>query len=432
MMRENKLDITQMEKLMKNLIIILFVLFNHASYAQDLLKFSVKAKSEISSPVSVSLDGIKYNLDKNSLALYELTNSGEQKRSCQLEAGHSSRLWFVMDGKEKKDGERSYVLRLENKEESEEFTISLHKDLTDLNLRFNNKSILNYRYGLIYPPDSIVPAFRKNLHNLKKYGAYLHPVWSPGGEVLTQIQAPDHPHHFGIWGPWTKTKIGKRELDFWDLSLGQGTVNFSGFLSQVEGDVFGGFKALQNHIDFGADGEDQIAFNEILDVRAWNIGEGVWMLDYTTSLSTSLQNGILFEKYRYGGGIGFRTTEKWTNATSTVLSSENKNRATADGTKARWCIIEGISDVREGRSGILFMSHPANRAHPEPMRVWPVEWDDLYFQFSPIKDAAWKLDKNQSYTLKYRLIVFDGEMKTELAEEYWKAFCSLPRIEFNY
>jgi len=246
---------------------------------------------------------------------------------------------------------------------------------------------------------------------------------------LTQIQSPDHPHHFGIWGPWTKTKIGDRELNFWDLSLGQGTVNFAGFLSQAEGDVFGGFKALQNHMDFGANGEDQIAFSEILDVRAWNIGESSWMLDYTSSLSTSLELGVLFEQYRYGGGIGFRPTKKWTNATSTVLSSENKTRVNADSTEARWCIVEGISGVSEGRSGILFMSHPTNRAHPEPMRVWPAEWDDLYFQFSPIKNKEWKLIKNQSYTLKYRLIIFDGEMTPKLAEDYWKAFSTLPIVD---
>jgi len=33
-----------------------------------------------------------------------------------------------------------------------------------------------------------------------------------------------------------------------------------------------------------------------------------------------------------------------------------------------WMIIEGESSVEEGRSGILFMSHPDNQAHPESMR----------------------------------------------------------------
>jgi hypothetical protein len=73
---------------MKNIIIILFIFFCQASIAQDLLKFNMEAKNEISSPVSVSLDGIAYNLDKSSLVLYELTNHQEQKIPCQLESGH--------------------------------------------------------------------------------------------------------------------------------------------------------------------------------------------------------------------------------------------------------------------------------------------------------------------------------------------------------
>jgi hypothetical protein len=399
--------------------------------AQDLLKFSVNIENDIPFPMSVSLDGINYNMDKNSLVLYELNQGSEKRISSQLESGHSALLWFILDGQKTANEVRHFVLRAETTTQNQETAIKLRKNLTDLNLSFNNKSILNYRFGLIYPPDSIVPWFSKNIHNLKKKGAYLHPVWSPGGEVLTQIQALDHPHHFGIWGPWTKTKIGERKLDFWDLSLGQGTVNFDGFLSQTEGNVFGGFKALQNHMDFGANGEDQIAFNEILDVRVWNIGEGIWMIDYTSSLSTSLETGVLFEKYRYGGGIGFRATEKWKASTSTIFTSGGKNRQNADATNARWCIVEGVSGVSEGRSGILFMSHPSNRSHPEPMRIWPSSMNDLYFQFSPIKQEAWKLEQNRSYTLKYRLIVFDGDIKPELAEKYWKSFAFRPFVKFE-
>jgi hypothetical protein len=139
-----------------------------------------------------------------------------------------------------------------------------------------------------------------------KRSGFIHPLSSPGGEVLSRIQAPDHYHHYGIWGPWTKTTIDGRSVDFWNLMAGEGTVKFIGFLSEAEGAIYSGFQALQQHVDFGAKGEDQIAMNEILDVRAWNIGEGVWMIDYTTSLNSPLKNGIMLDAYRYGGGIGFR------------------------------------------------------------------------------------------------------------------------------
>ena len=193
---------------------------------------------------------------------------------------------------------------------------------------------------------------------------------------------------------------------------------------------------MQQHIDFGAKGKDQIAMNEILDVRAWNVGEKVRVVDYTTSLNSPLKNGIMLDAYRYGGGIGFRATEKWNKDNCTVLTSDNKTRIDADGSYARWCIVEGESATKEGRSGILFLSHPANRMHPEPMRVWPLDANngrgDMYFEFVPIRHDDWKLEPKQNYTLKYRMIIFDGKIDAKTAEMYWNCFAGNPGIEMIY
>jgi hypothetical protein len=140
----------------------------------------------------------------------------------------------------------------------------------------------------------------------------------------------------------------------------------------------------------------------------------------------------MLDAYRYGGGIGFRATEKWHKDNCTVLTSEGKTRADADGSNARWCIVEGESDTEEGRSGILFMSYPANRMHPEPMRVWPLDANkgrgDMYFEFCPIRHTGWKLEKGTDYSLKYRMIVFDGKLSVDEAEIYWQEFANPPEI----
>ncbi len=90
--------------------------------------------------------------------------------------------------------------------------------------------------------------------------------------------------------------------------------------------------------------------------------------------------------------------------------------------------MEGESSVPEGRSGILFLSHPSNRSHPEPMRVWPLDANngrgDMFFEFCPIRHQEWKLEQGQDYTLKYRMIVFDGKMEHIAAEKYWKSFAN--------
>ncbi len=413
---------------MKTKILFIALLFTQSLIAQQLAKFTVTiGKDRLDSPVSVTLDNMNYNTDKGNLVLYEITKQGEQVVPCQLEAGHSARLWFVLKGESKKGTKREFVLKREDKAFLEETKVSLSKDNEDLSLSFNENPILKYRYAVTLPPKEADPLYKRS--------GYIHPLSSPGGKVLTRIQAPDHYHHYGIWGPWTKTHIDDRAVDFWNLKLGQGTVKFAGFLSEAEGAIFSGFKALQQHVDFGAVGEDQVAMNEILDVRAWNVGEGVWMVDYTTSLSSPLKNGIMLDAYRYGGGIGWRATADWHKDNCTVLTSDGKTRKDADGSYARWCMVEGESEVEEGRSGILFLSHPSNRMHPEPMRIWPLNANggrgDMYFEFVPIRHDDWKLEPKQSYTLKYRMIIFDGKLSADAAEKYWNSFASNPMVEIE-
>lgn len=412
---------------MRILVYIPLILLSLQAFSQEIARFTVFAgdADRLDCPVGMYLDQVIYNQDSGALTLLEIVGEDEVAVPCQLEPGHSARLWFLLSGETPAGTSRSFILQL-NDPQSSTAPLQLQKRHKQLRISSTERPVLDYQFGTIYPPEGIDPLFRRS--------GFIHPLWSPDGQELTRIQAPDHYHHYGIWGPWTKTHIDGREVDFWNLLTGQGTVRFSGFISEVEGQVYGGFKALQEHIDFGAKGADQVAINEVLDVRVWNPGSSdVWLIDYTTTLNTPLDSGIKLDAYRYGGGIGFRATEDWHKENSTVLTSENMDRLSADGTKARWCRVEGESSSETGRSGILFMGHPSNRDFPEPMRVWPIDANggrgDMYFEFCPIRHNNWPLEKGVDYTLKYRLLVFDGSVSYEKAEKYWKGFANPPRVE---
>ncbi len=410
---------------MKRILILLVVFISIKASAQDLLKFDVLAGmvDRTDCPVSLSIDQLNYNTDSLKLALFEVKGKTETAVPFQMETTSGAKIWFILDGQTPKNTKRTFVLRKTINPQVFKSGISAVRKDGALSLFSGKKPILSYQIETVNPPKGVSPFYKRS--------AFLHPLCSPGGEVLTRIQAPDHYHHYGIWNPWTLTFIGKREVDFWNLYKGEGTVRFAGMISQVEGPVYTGFKSLQEHIDFGAAGGDAIAMNELFDVRVWNVPNQRYMFDYASTLNTPLDSGILLAAYRYGGGIGWRATEKWNKNNSSVLTSEGKTRQNADGTNARWCIVEGESATKEGRSGILFLSYPANRMHPEPMRVWPENQNgrgDMYFEFCPIRHKDWKIEKGNDYTLKYRLIVFDGKMTPEEAENYWQAFANPPAI----
>jgi hypothetical protein len=159
-----------------------------------------------------------------------------------------------------------------------------------------------------------------------------------------------------------------------------------------------------------------------------------YFIDYTSNFSSPLENGILFEAYRYGGGLGFRFKEQWSKDNCEVITSDGKNRAAADGTSARWCIVYGDSSDGDKSTGVLFMSHPNNQSHPEPMRIWPLDANkgrgDMFFEFCPIRHKEWKIKPYQFYELNYRMLVFDGKITPEEAEKHWNAFAFQPQIKF--
>lgn len=281
-----------------------------------------------------------------------------------------------------------------------------------------NQAVLTYVHKETLPPAGVDAVYKRS--------AYIHPLHSPGGERLTRIQPPDHWHHYGIWNPWTRTHFGEHKVDFWNLADRQGTVRFAEYLEKIELKNQAGFRVRQEHIYFLEDGSEGVAMDEVWKVTVQNLPGHAYMVDLVTTLTTPLESGITLEAYRYGGGLGYRATEKWDPSNCTVLTSEGKRWSEADATHARWVIVEGESSVEEGRSGILFMSHPENRAHPEPMRMWPPTSNEgkenVFFEFCPIRHHEWVLEPGKEYTLKYRMVVFDGPITTRTAEQFWSNF----------
>ncbi|MHC4395825.1 MAG: DUF6807 domain-containing protein [Planctomycetota bacterium] len=411
--------------------IFLWLLFSFAcscsSAEQHHYQFALKAGGSqvLTTPLSLDIEGINYHGDSQKIVLYRLNKDEKIPLLCQFEDGHTSILWFIPDRIIKPNETVIFEIAFEDTKKQEVLTTS-STDAEAITLSHRGKNILRYYHALHEVPKDVDPLFRRS--------GFIHPLWSPAGKVLTQIQPPDHYHHYGIWNPWTKTRVEGQGIDFWNLGEGQGTVRFAGVLSTISGPVYGGFKVKQEHVVFKAKGKDKIAINEVWDVRAFVSqieNRPVWVIDFTTILHNALDSPIELLNYRYGGGIGFRATENWTRNNCSVLTSEGKTRKEADGTRARWCDVNGATGSDQ-RSGIIFLSHIANREHPEPMRVWPLDAAEgkgyMFFEFCPIRFKSWNLEPETENVLRYRMIVYDGKISPETADVLWKNYTQPPVI----
>jgi hypothetical protein len=370
--------------------------------------------TRIDTPVSVALDGISYTR----LRLEETKGSQRLPVPTQLEPGNPPRLWWILSGTTEAGGKRIYELLQGSSARTT--GVEVIKNDSFLQLQIGDSKVLRYNHAVVPPPEGASPLYARS--------GFIHPLWSPAGEVLTWIHPKDHIHHMGLWMPWTETEFEGRKVDFWNLGKGQGTVRFVKFISTESGPVYGGFGAIQEHVDLRAPEEEKVALNEELDVRVWNLGKPneCWLLDYTSKQRCASSSPLHLLEYRYGG-LGFRATDQWNESNSDYLTSEGKTRKDGHGTRARWCNVFG--STAKGQAGVVFMSHPDNHEHPEPMRIWPE--GGVFFNFCPIQKADWILEPGETYVLRYRLYVYSGKITPETAERFWQDFGYPPKVELE-
>jgi hypothetical protein len=264
---------------------------------------------------------------------------------------------------------------------------------------------------------------------------YIHPLCTPSGAILTSKNPPDHHHHVGIWNPWTHTEYKNEEIDFWNLRLAQGTVRPNTMLSTISNNIFGGFRAIHDHIYLN--GKTKYGYEVVLieewDVRAWKLADKGWVVDFVSTLNNPTDTIFTILKYRYQG-FGFRATEKWDDKTATILTSEGKNKADGNSTRTRWCDINGVSSI--GTSGILFITNPSNYNYPEPIRIWPVGAnngkENVFFNFNPAMDRDWNLHPGVDYQLKYRMFIYDGKISKDEAEKLWQDYAHPPKVTVDH
>lgn len=361
------------------------------------------------------------------VVLYETAGGKERLVACQLardEAGNL-RLYWVLQGKTPRGKKR--LFRLETGTESPRSSFMSVDDRHGAYIIKDKKHpVLQYNYATVYPPKGVDVAYRRS--------GFIHPVWSPSGNILTEIQPKDHYHHYGIWNPWTRVEFDGVVYDLWNLGDKQGSVAYAETEEEVSGAVWAGFTVKHEHLIF-TEADTLSIMDELWRVAAWKIvGEKrdffVW--DFTSELTPSTEHPILLKAYRYAG-FGYRATDVWTKENCIMLTSEGKERPEIDGTNARWIYITGRCG--KGKSGLLFMGYPENQNFPEPLRIWDQNANngrgDAFINFAPTKNSDWLLEAGKTYRLKYRVVVYDGEMDSEKAESFWNDFAYPPTVSIQ-
>ncbi|WP_298713049.1 DUF6807 family protein [Chitinophaga sp.] len=338
----------------------LALLGGHSTFAQVIAKVTVKA-----GPVDRHHSIVRTPFNAEQGYAYKLTgqeNGRKVKYATQVEDGML--IWRLEDlpagterqfdlVREKSPAGRQHAAAPEG--------VSYEEKDGGYTIIHGKANALHYRAETMDPPAGVDTAYRR--------GGFIHPVWTPSGKVLTQIHPKDHYHHLGIWSPWTDTEFEGKTVDFWNLAKRSGTVLpvASARNRRTSGQVFGGFRQVQDYVVLG--NPDRTAMTEELEVIVYGRPDENITWDYNSTLQCASAAPITLNEYRYGGGFAIRGAVEWNNANSKVITSEGKTRKDADGSLARWFIIQG--ELKDGKGGLLVLSDPNNFNAPQPLRVCP-------------------------------------------------------------
>ncbi|MGV3720079.1 MAG: DUF6807 family protein, partial [Actinomycetota bacterium] len=201
---------------------------------------------------------------------------------------------------------------------------------------------------------------------------YIHPLHAPNGAQVTDDFPKDHPHQRGVFFAWTKTEVGDLHPDFWNLGSGTGRV------TPVKATLLHGAHTgfLAEHLWEMKRGD---AWEPVLD-ETWqvllhpptfndpNAPDAAYVLDLTSRQTPRVN--LVLPTYRYGG-MSIRGSAEWNRKGGPlkVLTSEGKDWATAENTRARWAGMSG--PVGGLAAGVALLEHPDNLRAPNLLRVPP-------------------------------------------------------------
>ncbi|MBI5772177.1 MAG: PmoA family protein [Verrucomicrobia bacterium] len=300
----------------------------------------------------------------------------------------------------------------------------------------DGKPVFSYQMNPGPVPDGVPPVFR--------HGAYLHPVFSPGGKLVTGDHPADHRWHRGIWFAWTKTEFEGRHPDFWNQGKSEGPdkagarllaeVRFSALKGGWSGRVNAGFVSEHKFIDHSGGTVEapffsQDVLNETWQVVAYRVSAGgtpLNVIDLTSAQSCAGSLPLKLPKYHYGG-LGVRGHALWDPVKAvTMLTSNGDNREKGDSTKAKWVHMGG--DVDGQPTGLAVLIHPANFRFPQPLRLNP---KNPQLCIAPSQDGDWEITPGKPYVSRYRIIVADGKPDAALLEKLWADYANPVAVELK-
>jgi Methane oxygenase PmoA len=286
-------------------------------------------------------------------------------------------------------------------------TFTLRHEGPALVVRDGAHAVLHYNYGL---------KLAAGVAEDRRRASYIHPLFGPDGEVLTDDFPKDHYHHRGLYWAWPDVWLGDQRVDQWHLK-GVWT-QFDEWLAQdvrpcsaVIGIRNGWYDATRRRV------ADEVAWLRIGPFDG--VGRTLDIdLTFTATAVPITIRGQLEDKEKGYGGLQYRPAPGKDNliATDTVPEITRKD---TDKVPSKWADYSAMFGDRTTRSGVAIFP---SSDHPG----FPPGWTTRYYGFLGV---AWPALEKVTVSpggpplhLRYRIYVHRGGWEEGKVREAYRAW----------
>lgn len=364
-----------------------------------------------------SVKGSPIWLDENTLSENKATHlkNIETGQLLPLQKDGEKRV-FLNDQSMKSEGVKSYELIVSD--ELSDNQVIVKEENEELSVHVAGKPVLVYHTGIVEPQEGLPAYYRRS--------GFIHPLYSPSGEAITDGMPKGHTHQHGIFFAWTQTAFQDQNPEFWNQHKEAGTVSHVEVLDKSSGPVYGEFR-VKHHFLAIQEKDTTTVLEEIWTVRVY-ANPSPYIIDLISEQTTVTDSPLHILKYHYGG-MAFRGSGEWNdlefkqpkdNPQNAIgpgqggfLTAEGKTRIDGNHTRPEWVAMYG--KVNSKPVGLAALDHPDNFRYPQYVRLHP---SMPYFCFSPMVDEPFDIKPGETYRSQYRIISFDGSPDANTIGQY--------------
>jgi len=273
--------------------------------------------------------------------------------------------------------------------------------------------VLRYNHGNVPVPEGTHAHFAPG--ESYERADYIHPLFGPHGEKLTDDYPKDHPHHRGVWWSWPVTRWKDQVADIWAVvgvwarPVGNPRI--------AAGRVFAVIEA-ENVWKLGKE-ETPIAREEVL-IRAFRQADRCRFVDVEVRLTALADDVAIGGRPKRGyGGFSLRAAPCEDRKITLHLDPEGSDPRRA------WIDYSGVFAGGQGTSGVAIFEHVTNPDYPNPLHEYP-GCNCVMPAYPETREVT--LSKDRPLVLKHRLWIHAGGPEESKLADVWTAYAKPPKV----